>query len=101
MNILDLIPFGKENKVTTRYLMQISGKSMRAIREEVKILKVSDGVCTTKEDGGGYWRSDNRAEQERTASTLESGGFAMLRTAREIRKKLGNIEGQEQFDWED
>lgn len=100
MNLLDLIPFGKENKVTTKHLMRTTGKSMRTIRQEIKPLKKCCGVCTTKSDGGGYWRSDCNDDKKHTASTLETEAFDMLRTAREIRGQIDEVAGQEELELE-
>jgi len=101
MSVLDYIPKGYENKATTAHLMRVMNCDMRTlrmyIREERRIGAV---ICSTRQDGGGYWKPNNKQELIRTAATLRSEGLDMLETARCLEYEAGIIEGQETLGFE-
>lgn len=56
MNIVDFIPYGKENGVTRDQLKMLTGFTDRAVRKEIERLRTS-GVCILNhQNGTGYYR---------------------------------------------
>ena len=99
MNLLELIPNGYENRVTTAYLIGATGLRERTLREHIRLLiKQGADIRTTRCCGGGYWVSDDKEEMRQHSHTLKSVAFDMLDTARKIDKRVAEYEGQEALD---
>ena len=90
MNIVDYIPYGRENAVTREQLMMLTGMPDRAVREAIAQAR-RDTVILNLQDGNGYYRptEDDKPLVERflrqetkRAKTI----FYRLKAAREYLK---------------
>lgn len=86
--IWELLPTGKENKVSAVTLMDATG--IRTGRELSKVIRQErfSGklILSTKADGGGYFLPASAAEVQEFIETFSNEAralFAMLKTARE------------------
>ena len=57
--ITDYIPFGRDNAVPRSYLRSLTGLSDRKMRKEILAAKVSGAVICNRQDGKGYYQSDD------------------------------------------
>lgn len=55
LNIIDLIPFGKENAVSRSYLCMATGMTDRQMREAIGKARLGT-VILSRDDGKGYYR---------------------------------------------
>lgn len=62
MNILDNIPFGKDNAISRERLVQLTGMTDRAIRKSIQELREDGEIILSSSHGKGYWRSDEASE---------------------------------------
>lgn len=94
VSIYDLLDLGKENKKTTRELMQLTNLDERALREAVRRERIAGKlIVSTKDSGGGYYIPKNPGELSEFLATMEKEAksiFVMMKTARkEVRKENG------------
>ncbi len=64
MNIIDLIPTGKDDAITREELVKRTGFTDRIIREQISQAR-RDTVIINNQDGRGYYKSSDSAEIER------------------------------------
>lgn len=90
MDIVDYIPFGRENAVTRAQLRIVTGLNDRQIREQISQAR-RDTVILNMQDGKGYFRPlpeerhlvESYAKQE--TARLKSIGWS-LKSARKMLK---------------
>jgi len=90
MNVIDFIPFGKQNAITQNELMMVTGLSDRMLREEISRLR-RDVPILNMQDGKGYFRptEDEIEDVKKYISQEERRGksvFWSLKGAREFIK---------------
>ena len=93
MEIKNYIPKGHENAVTIDTLMAMTGMSNRSVR---KAIAESDAIILNMQDGKGYFRMNPRTKAERAfaekySAQEKSRGWAVLRKAFRVDKKLNDI----------
>lgn len=64
VSIAELLPIGKTNAIKTNDLVKyFNGISVRKLRERISYeRKKGQIICSTKENGGGYYLTGNKAE---------------------------------------
>ena len=74
MNLLDYIPTGADNPVTTAQLMQMTGiASPRILRREIHDLREKGHViCSSTEPPAGYFIPADKEEAARFIRSMES-----------------------------
>ena len=65
MELLELIPYGKENAVSREYLSKLTGWNGRKVRWEIKRLLKNGEHILSSSSAKGYWRSDDPDEIEK------------------------------------
>lgn len=65
MELLELIPYGKENAVSREYLSKLTGWDGRKVRWEIKRLLKNGEHILSSSSAKGYWRSDDPDEIEK------------------------------------
>lgn len=55
--ILEYIPVGKENRISTAELIQLTGYTSRRICKDIERARL-DGMVILSASGGGYWLPD-------------------------------------------
>lgn len=93
MDIKKLIPTGHENAVSIDTLMAMTGMSNRQVR---RAIAESDAIILNMQDGKGYFRMNPRTKAERAfaekySAQEKSRGWAVLRKAFRVDKKLNDI----------
>lgn len=89
--IWELLPTGKRNKMSAAALMSATGiKTARELSAAVQRERMAGRViCSTKADGGGYYRAANAAEAQEFIDTFTGEAkalFAMQKAFREYVK---------------
>lgn len=91
MNIVELIPYGKENAISRSDLCNKTGLSDRLVRRQIA-KKRRDYVILNLQDGKGYYRPTDKADIEiyiRQETARAKSIFWTLRAARnELRRGL-------------
>ena len=57
--VKSLIPDKKENAITSRQLMQLTGLSFRELKQVISYLRIDNKICSKETDGGGYWIAES------------------------------------------
>ena len=57
--VLGLIPTKKENAVTSRELMRMTGLKFRELKRIITDLRLEHPICAKETGGGGYWMAEN------------------------------------------
>ena len=96
MEIKSYIPIGHENAVTIDTLMNMTGLSNRAVR---RAIAESDAIILNLQDGKGYFRMNPRTKAERAfaekySAQEKSRGWAVLKKAFKVDKRLKGIENR-------
>lgn len=95
MNIIDIIPKGRKNAVTTEELKARTGFDVRTIRQHIANARLKGTViCSSlKSEGGGYFIPESpkealeyvRTEQNR----IDSAGKALESAVRYVADQIG------------
>lgn len=62
MDLLSLIPYGKENAISRRELERLTGQNDRKTRKQIKALIQQGHAILSSSSARGYWRSEDPAE---------------------------------------
>jgi biotin operon repressor len=94
MQILNLLPLGKENAITTEKLRGLSGcKSNRELQAEIEKLRKDGVIIASKSNaGGGYFIPEGEAETREFYNTLRSRAISTLATLKHTRLALKEFE---------
>ncbi len=93
MNIVDYIPYGKENAIQRDALVLLTGVKDRTVRKAISKARRTTPILNMQE-GNGYYRPTKDdamelrryvAQEERRAKSI----FFSLRAARQAVKRLG------------
>ena len=100
--IYDILPEGKENKVSTDDLMLIFGfSSTRSLRKQInKERRAGCMILSTRCCGGGYYKAASRSEIEEFNTMMERSGRSAFVTSKEARRYLKQTEGQTGIDFD-
>lgn len=101
-DIRELIPCGRQNRISTRDLMQKSGiTSERKPREEIRRARINGAIIASCKAGGGYFRPETREELRAFVESFSQEGQALFAVLKAARAELGLPEGQETLELED
>ena len=85
--VLDYIPEGRENAVSRRELVRLTGKSDREIRREIKGFLTAGVPIMSSSHSGGYWLSDNPDEWTECINEYDRRIATMKKTVWRLRQK--------------
>lgn len=93
MNIIDYIPYGKENAIRRSSLVMLTGMNDRAVRSAISKARRETPILNMQ-DGSGYYRptQNDVDELKHFVSQEESRAksiFFSLKAARKAVKRLG------------
>lgn len=95
VTIVSLLRRGKENAISTKELMRLSGcQSARALQEVIAAERCA-GAIICSGSGSGYWLPKNRKEIEDFCETMEKRAKNIFNAAKSARKALQLPEGQQ------
>lgn len=87
IDLLQYIPYGRENAISRAELARLTGLADREIRREVKrILQTGEPVLSSSKQGG-YWRSDNPEEWAAFLRESENRTNTERRTTYKLRER--------------
>lgn len=97
--IMDILPVGKENAISTADLVKITGcTSSRDLQERIA-LERNAGAVICSGAGSGYWRAKNSQELLEFVHCMDARAKNTLAATRSAKKALQITEGQ--FEMED
>lgn len=92
--IMDILPVGKENAISTAELVKIIGcTSARDLQERIA-LERNAGAVICSGARSGYWRAKNRQELLEFVHCMDSRAKNTLAATRSAKKILQITEGQ-------
>lgn len=95
MNI-ELIPYGKENKISKKSLMKLANiKDEKVFNEEVAKLR-KKYIIMSDTTTGGYWRSNNKEELQEFIKKYQHRSYDTSRMIMLAYKEIENIKGKEE-----
>ncbi len=98
VSIVDLLKTGKENAISTKELLHLSGcKNTRTLQECIAEERRS-GAIICSGSGAGYWLPKNRKEIEDFCKTMEKRAKNIFNATRSARKALALPEGQQHIE---
>ena len=93
--IMNLLPVGKENAISTVDLVRLTGgKSSRELQERIAYER-NHGAVICSGSGRGYWRPKDRQEILEFVKTMDSRALNTLRAAKSARAVLKVPAGQQ------
>lgn len=93
MNILDYIPYGKENAITRQELAMRTGIDDRLLRKEIKRLTKEGVPILSSSHYKGYWLSDDLDEWEAYIKETDKRRESLYFTTLELRKEFYRRKG--------
>ena len=91
INILQLIPYGRENAISRADLQRLTGLNERSVRTETKrLLRLKNPILSSSKHKG-YWLSDDPAEIRECINEFRSKGDAMYENAEILSEILASI----------
>lgn len=91
MDILDAIPYGKENAVSRRYLVSVLEMPDRSVREAIQTINESGQAIICCENGKGYFRPNTKEEAERYIRYSQSYLISLARKDAGMRRAVSKI----------
>ena len=88
--LLDVIPFGKENKITSSEISRITGLSGVEIRKYVHQLRTDNKPIAS--DCKGYWIATEEKDIDKTILSLNSRIHEMIIVRESLKNAKRNIE---------
>ena len=103
--IIDLLPVGAENAISTQTLVSLSGcSSARQLQDRIAAER-ANGALILSATSGGYFLPDEgekgRLEMQEYIATLHARAINTLRAAQSAKAALAVLEGQQRMDGED
>lgn len=96
--IAGLLPFGRENAVTTEQLVRMTGcRSARELQQRIAYER-EHGAIICSGSGRGYWRPKDRQEIEQFIKTMKARALNTLKVIRSARQALKVPEGQQSIE---
>lgn len=86
--IMNLLPVGKENAISTTELVRLTGcKSARDLQERIAYER-NHGAVICSGSGRGYWKPKDRQEIQEFVRTMDARALNTLRAAKSARAVL-------------
>ena len=93
MNI-ELIPYGKENKISRKSLMKLANiQDEKAFNEEVAKLRKKH-IIMSDTTTGGYWRSNSKEELQEFIKKYQHRNYDTSKMIMLAYKEIENIENR-------
>ena len=93
-NIIDVLPVGKENAISTEELCRILEVPNKRSLQKIISAERKKGNLILSHHSGGYYTSNDRNEIREFERTLERRAKNTLATLKGVKKYLDQIEGQ-------
>lgn len=93
MEILNLIPYGKENAISRADLVRMTGVPDRTIRNAIKSLIRQGNTILSSSSAKGYWRSDDISEIEQFIRESDHRRTTEAITVEPLRRLVAQAKG--------
>lgn len=97
-DIVNLIPFGKENAISRKELAAKSGCTDRRVRQGIEDARVSGEIIVNLQNGRGYYRVDPKNMTEADRGCVEAQmkinrarAMSILVQQKHLRRALANV----------
>jgi len=98
MNLIELIPEGKENAVTKARLTEITGLTDRVVRLTVAQERKRGKVILSDCSGAGYYRPSNHSDSFRFVKSMRHRAKEINEAADAVERAVLKEIGQEQME---
>ena len=88
MNIIDFIPYGKENAITRQKLCEITGLPDRKVRELIEKARHEGYIIINNQDGKGYYQTNDPKDIEAQYRQARKRALTILHYTKFLRQKL-------------
>lgn len=95
VDLLSLIPEGRENAISRETLRRLTGLDDRKIRLEIKRLISQGHVILSSSSAKGYWQSDDTAEIERFIRESDHRRSTEAKTIEALRRLVAKRKGED------
>lgn len=95
VDLLSLIPEGRENAISREDLASLTEMDERKIRREIKKLISQGHVILSSSSAKGYWRSDDTAEIERFIQESDHRRSTEAKTIEALRRLVAKRKGED------
>lgn len=91
-NITQFIPHGKENRISTKELMRLTGiRDERTLRSRIRVERlVGARIASTKANGGGYYIPETEKEKTEYLKMMHSEAIAIFVAAKSVKEEKNN-----------
>ena len=86
--IIEYIPLGKENAVTSGYLQAVLGTSARCVQQMIERARLDGHIIINDQNGRGYYVSEDPDDWERQYWQDTNRALAILKRRKALRQKL-------------
>lgn len=93
MDILEFIPFGKENAIKRQKLRDLTGLTDREMRRAIEVARKEVPIINLQ-DGRGYYRPDDKDDIQRYVLQEQARATKILRNINVACKAYSEIVGQ-------
>lgn len=95
--ILRYLGIGSDKARTRDQPCRLSGMSDRAVRKEIETLRNEGVIIINRQDGKGYYISEDPAEMEKQYKQNHARAMAILRQQRHLRRKIKEVQNETLF----
>ena len=95
--ILRYLVIGSDKAITREQLCRLTGMSDRAVRKEIEALREEGIIIINRQDGKGYYISEDPAEMARQYRQNHARAMAILRQQRHLRRKMKEAQNETLF----
>lgn len=95
--ILRYLDIGSDKAKTREQLCRLSGMSDRAVRKEIESLRNEGVIIVNRQDGKGYYISEDPAEMERQLRQNHARAMAILKQQRHLRRRIKEVQNETLF----
>ena len=95
VDLLSLIPEGRENAISRETLRRLTGLDDRKIRLEIKRLISQGHVILSSSSAKGYWQSDNISEIEQFIRESDHRRSTEAKTIEALRSLVAKRKGED------
>ena len=93
MDILEYIPYGRENAIKRKNLRDLTGLSDRDMRRAIELARKETPIINMQ-DGRGYYRPDNRDDLQRYVLQEQARAKNILQNINVACRAYNEIVGQ-------
>lgn len=101
MNIMDFIPFGKENAIGRFELMDKLNLPDRKVRQHIEEARKRGEIIINDQDGRGYYTSDRLEDLQKQLNANHRRAMSILVQQKHLKRKIEELEGSDQITTEE